>query len=71
MKSRTFKIAGMHCEGCAHTIRLLIEREPGVKSTMVSFRDGEARVLFETLAVSEEQLVAAIEKPGFRVVDRK
>jgi copper chaperone len=69
MKSVTLKIEGMHCTGCAQTIRGLIEREPGVKTTTVSFEDGAARVLYDPAATDENRLVAAIEKPGFRVVD--
>ena len=71
MKRMTFKIEGMHCEGCAQTIRSLVEYEPGVKSTSVSYADREARVLFDAQATSEERLVAAIQRPGFKVVDRR
>ncbi|MBI3436340.1 MAG: heavy-metal-associated domain-containing protein [Proteobacteria bacterium] len=71
MKSVTFKIEGMHCEGCAQTIRALVEQESGVKSTDVSYRKSEARVLFDAEATSEGRLVVAIEKPGFKVVDRR
>ena len=71
MKSMTFKIEGMRCEGCAKTIRSLVEHEPGVKNTDVSFKDSEARILFDAQATSEERLVAAIQKPGFKVVDRQ
>ena len=71
MQSMTFKIEGMQCEGCAQTIRSLVEREPGVKSTNVSFADREARILVDAQATSEERLTAAIQSPGFKVVDRR
>jgi copper chaperone CopZ len=71
MKSMTFKIEGMRCEGCAQTIRSLVEREPGVKTTNVSFKDREARILFDAQATSEERLVASIQRPGFKVVERQ
>lgn len=67
MKSATFKIEGMHCDGCAQAIKALVEREPGVKTAAVSFKDGEARVLYDPQAIGEDRLVAAIEKPGYRV----
>lgn len=70
MKLVTLKIEGMRCDGCAQTIRGLIEREPGVKTTTVSFEDGAARVLYDPATVDENRLVAAVEKPGFRVVAR-
>ncbi len=67
MKTATFKIEGMHCDGCAQTIKALVEREPGVKTAAVSFKDGEARVLYDPQAIAEDRLVTAIEKPGYRV----
>lgn len=71
MKTTSFKIEGMHCDGCAQTIKRVVEQEPGVQSATVSFKDQEARVLYDSKATGEDRLVAAIERPGFRVVDRK
>jgi copper chaperone CopZ len=42
-ESMTFKIDGMHCDGCARTIQSLLSAEPGVQTATVSFKDGEAR----------------------------
>ena len=71
MKTTTFKIEGMHCDGCANTIKTLIEREPGVQMAAISFKDGEARVLYNPQATSEDRLVLAIQKPGYRVISRQ
>lgn len=70
MKSVTFKIEGMHCDGCAETLRALLEREPGVKTVAVTFKSGEARVFYDPTATGEDRLVAAAQRPGFRVVGR-
>ena len=70
MKTATLKIEGMHCEGCAQTIKALVTQEPGVKQAEVSFAAGEARILYDPVAISEERLIAAIEQPGYRVVGR-
>lgn len=70
MKSVTLKIQGMHCDGCAQTIKTLVEREPGVKAASVTFKGSEARILFDPATTDEERLVTAVEKPGFRVVAR-
>jgi len=67
MKTAAFRIEGMHCDGCASTIKTLIERQPGVQMVTVSFADGQARILYDPNAIDEPRLVAAIEKPGFRV----
>ena len=70
MRTATFKIEGMRCHGCADTIKTLLEREPGVQMCAVSFKDGEARILYDPQAVGEDRLVTAIEKPGYQVVSR-
>jgi copper chaperone CopZ len=67
MKTATFTIEGMHCDGCASTIKTLIERQPGVQIATVSFAERQARVLYDPSAIDEGRLAAAIEKPGFRV----
>ena len=70
MKTATFKIEGMHCDGCALTVKTLVEGEPGVKAATVSFKESEARVLYDPQATSEDRLVETIQKPGYRVVAR-
>ncbi len=70
MKSVTLKIEGMHCGGCAETIRSLVEKQPGVQAVSVSFDEGRARVLYDPGATGEDHLVGVIQQPGFRVVGR-
>lgn len=70
MNNVTFKVEGMHCTGCASTIQMLLQRKPGVQRVSAYFNTGEARVLYDPAAVSEGDLVAAIEKAGYRVTNR-
>ncbi|MGH8629980.1 MAG: heavy-metal-associated domain-containing protein [Burkholderiales bacterium] len=70
MNNVTFKVEGMHCTGCAATIQALLERNSSVRRASAYFDTGEARVLYDPGTVSEDQLVAVIEKAGFRVTDR-
>ena len=35
MKTATFTIVGMHCDGCASTIKALLDRQPGVQMATV------------------------------------
>lgn len=70
MNTVTFKIEGMHCDGCAANIQSILERNAGVQKAFASFKDGEARVLYDSDAVTEEQLVAVIEHSGYRVSNR-
>lgn len=70
MQSLRLKIGGMHCDGCAVTIKSLLEHEAGVRMADVSFKDGTARVLYDPATVSEEVIVRLIEKPGYNVLER-
>ena len=70
MNTVTFKIEGMHCDGCAVNIQSLLERNAGVRKAVASFKEGEARILYDSNVVTEEQLVAVIENSGFRVAGR-
>lgn len=71
MKALILTIDGMHCEGCARTIEALVRKETGVRKIEASYKRREARVLFDPEAVSEVKLVAAVEKAGYRVTDRR
>lgn len=71
MKSVTFQIEGMHCDGCAVTIKALVDREAGVKAASVVFKTGEARILYDPAATSEDRLVATVGRLGFRVTGRR
>jgi len=70
MNTVTFKVEGMHCGGCAETLQALLARSAGVHKAAASFEQGDARVLYDSQAVTEEQLVALVEKAGYRVAGR-
>jgi Hg(II)-responsive transcriptional regulator len=70
VKTTTFQIGGMHCDGCARTIEALVSSEPGVRKATVSFKTREARILFDPSAVSEDRLAATIRRAGYSVTLR-
>jgi copper chaperone CopZ len=67
MKTLVIAIEGMHCDGCAETIKGLLAVEAGVKASSVSFMVGRARVLYDPALTDEKKLGAAIEKGGYKV----
>ncbi len=71
MRSVVLQIRGMHCDGCANSLKALLEREPGVKSPAVAFESGEARVLFDPLKVDEKRLLEVVEQLGYTAVARR
>jgi len=70
VNSLTVTIEGMHCDGCAETIKAVVERESGVRAAAVSFKEGKARILYDPEATSAGRLVAAVGRLGYRVTDR-
>lgn len=70
VKTLTLRIEGMHCDGCAATIKALLDTESGVRQAAVSYKDRQARVLYEPSEVDEDRLVAAIERAGYRISGR-
>lgn len=72
MKTTTFKIDGMHCDGCAQTISAVLAAALGVRAAGVSFKERQARILYEPNAIDEDELVKIIERSGaFRVTPPK
>lgn len=67
MKTTTFRIEGMHCEGCAQTIEALLGAEAGVQRAAASFPNRAAEVTFDPAALDEARIAAAIERAGYKV----
>jgi Hg(II)-responsive transcriptional regulator len=67
MRTALLKIDGMHCDGCANTVKSVVERLPGVRAAEVSYDQGRARVLYDPTTIAEERLVATVRKLGYRV----
>lgn len=63
----TFKVGGMHCDGCSATIVGTLERIDGVLSASADHEKGVAEATYRPRAVSPDELKAAIEKLGYTV----
>lgn len=66
MKTTVLDIEGMHCDGCARTIEMLLYRVAGVRKAEASFDERRARVLHDAGAASGADLEAAVGKGGFK-----
>jgi copper chaperone len=63
------RIQGMHCSSCVRLIDAELEELPGVRSARTSRRDARAVVqLDQRGAVHADDLVAAVERAGYRAV---
>lgn len=70
MDTVIFNIDGMHCDGCAERIRMLLSKEAGVHQARVSFAEGSAEIRYNPHSTSEGRLRELIEKGGFDVVEQ-
>ncbi|MBA3711357.1 MAG: cation transporter [Pyrinomonadaceae bacterium] len=61
----TFKVSGMTCAGCETTIKLALERAPGVSRSEVSYDRGEAVVEYDAHVTTPEKLCEAINETGY------
>ncbi len=68
VKNEHVKIAieGMHCTSCAHGIKAMLKRTPGVIAAEVSFERREAVVEYDSSRTSPEKIVEAIDKMGYK-----
>ena len=71
MKALEMKIDGMQCEGCASSIQSILSREPGVKSSSVSFERRAASVFYDPNETDAARLAEAVTKAGFTVQSRQ
>lgn len=71
MKFMEIKIDGMQCDGCASTIQAILSREPGVKSSSVSFAKRAASVFYDPNETDAARLAEAVTKAGFTVERRE
>ncbi|MCY3573493.1 MAG: heavy metal translocating P-type ATPase [Chloroflexi bacterium] len=70
MSSRqiTLPVTGMTCAMCAGNVERALKRADGVQSATVNLATEEARVAYETSAVSPADLAARLERAGYGVV---
>lgn len=65
------KVSGMTCGACAVSVKAALTRTKGVKSADVNTAAGVATVVYDDNQVSEQQLVDAINRTGFKAEPSK
>lgn len=62
----TFKVTGMTCAGCEATIKIALEKTPGVRRAEVSYDRGEAVVEYNHNLTNKAKLCDAINETGYK-----
>jgi len=66
MEQVALKVQGMTCQGCARSVKKVLESVEGVQSADVSLDRGEARVVYDPGRASLERLKAAVAAAGYQ-----
>lgn len=67
MNVLTFRVEGMTCASCETTIKLALDRTPGVRRATVSYDRKEAVVEYDPQVTTPTKLRGAINKTGYTV----
>jgi len=65
-KTVTLKITGMSCAGCASHIHTALSKTDGVISDEVKYPGDVATVKYDASKTSEKEIIAVIEKAGYK-----
>lgn len=65
--TKTFRVAGMHCEKCSNRVTEAVNDIPGVAG-VVNLKEGIVTVSYEQ-DVPDEQIKARIERHGYQVTE--
>ena len=63
----TFKVSGMHCNGCAASIGRALTRLDGIKKAEADYPKGIADVEFDSKTISKEKIIETIENLDYKV----
>lgn len=56
----------MHCSNCPMEVEGIEDDLPGIKKVSASYQKGQMVVEFDETKVSEAQIMAAVERRGYR-----
>ncbi|HUI99083.1 MAG TPA: cation transporter [Usitatibacter sp.] len=61
----TLDVRGMTCPTCPLTVKVALEKQPGVADVKVDYRHNTAEVTFDPAKVSVDRLAKAVTDAGF------
>lgn len=67
MEQITFRVTGMHCEGCESRVQRALGRLNGVRRATANHQSGEVRVAFDPATTNTQALRHCIEAAGYVV----
>jgi len=68
MTTKTFSVEGMTCASCVQTVEKATKKLSGVQESHVNLATEKLNISFDENVVSEEDIQAAVDKAGYKVV---
>ena len=66
MMKKNYRVEGMHCSNCAMNLEGIEDELAGIKQVSASYHKGLMVVEFDEAQASEAQILAAVEKRGYK-----
>jgi copper chaperone CopZ len=66
LETVTVAVEGMTCESCEVPIKATLGETPGVRSAVVSFKNGNARVEYDPAQTNLDKIKSAINSTGYK-----
>ena len=66
LAAASFKVEGMHCEGCADKVKGALAKRDGIISVDVKVADSRVSVQYDAAKLSTEQIAKLISELGYK-----
>ena len=66
-KNLNLNISGMTCVNCSNAVEKVTKKLPGIEDVSVSFASSKGEFTYDSSTLSEEQIIAKIQKLGYGV----
>lgn len=67
MLTEQFRVTGMTCGGCTSKVKNALNAVSGVDDVQVSLASGEAKVQYDEVVTSPDQLKSAVKGAGYGI----
>ncbi len=65
LEKKTFKVSGIHCEGCEERIGRALASMPGIRSALASHTSQEVQVDLDSTRTNVQEVAEKLEDIGF------
>ncbi|MBS1806622.1 MAG: cation transporter [Acidobacteria bacterium] len=66
LETITIEVEGMTCESCEVPIKAALDKTSGVRTAEVSYKNGNARILYDPAQTNLDQIKSAITSTGYK-----